>query len=188
MVFGVGKSRIMRGIGALVIGVTMAVITSSCTSVDGDHPRQTPTIVNTDSARLAAAVDAFTVFNSVLDGYAGGTKTVEDLEPLVTPEYFDVLKAEDATRDTSTRTVGASSFDDEKLVDPDDWGGYGDLSLVVCRDISQTHVVDSSGAPSTVEPLRTRIPMIIYLVSEPAPDRGLLITKVDQWNEDGYCA
>jgi hypothetical protein len=166
--------------------LVLALVLSACGG--SSPPRSTSTPSSTESARLAAAIDAFTVFNATLDGYAGGSKTVDDFEPLVTSDYFEVLVREDAVRDTSTRTVGASSFSDEKLVDPDDWGGYGDVSLVVCRDISRTEVVDASGAPSRSTPIRTLIPMIVYFVMERSAAHGLLITKVDQWKEDGYCS
>ncbi|RUQ97091.1 hypothetical protein [Labedella endophytica] len=144
--------------------------------------------VSTDASRLAEAVDAFTVFNAALDGYYSGTKSIEDLQSFVTPDYFRVLVAEEAERDTSTWTMGTSTFGDEKLVDPDKWGGHGDLSLVVCRNISRTEVVDDTGAPSTVKPLRTRIPLIVYFMDDDTSGSGMLIEKVDQWNEDGYCS
>jgi hypothetical protein len=180
----VGESRGRRRWPAAAI-LSIAVFLGGCSADTGiPHPRTTPT--NDPTPSLADAVDAFTRFNSVLDGYVGGTASVEEFRDLVTPEYFGDLAKADENRATTTRTIGASSFGDEKLVDPDDWGGFGDLSLVVCRDISHTTEVNLNGDPTTSD-RQTRIPMIIFYNLEESSAR-LLVTKVDKWAEEDYCS
>lgn len=179
-----GETETVRRVGASAAALLLVLSLSSCIAPKPCQP--TPTTTEKQSARLAAAVDAYTVFNAALDGYISGSSTVEVLEPLVTPDYYDVLAAEDVEfRARDTFTVGASSFSQEKLEDADAWGGFGEIALVICRDISRTRVVDSDGAPSTATPIRTRIPTIAFLVAD---GDALLISKVDQWNEDGYCS
>jgi hypothetical protein len=188
MVFGMGETRGTRWIGALTAGLlmTLTLTLSSCSNPARAPSTTTATPTDSESALLAEAVDAYTVFNAALDGYISGTSAVDVLEPFVTSEYYGVLLSEDAEfSQRTTFTIGASSFRDEKLEDADEWGGYGDIALVVCRDISQTRVVDSSGAPSTATPLRTLIPTITFLVRD---GDSLLISKVEQWNENGYCS
>ncbi len=150
-------------------------------------PTRAPTAEPSPS--LTDAVNAFTNFNAVLDGYLAGSTPITAFESIVTPEYFDVLVEEDVDGVTKngTRTVGASSFGEEKLVEPEDWGGYGDVALVVCRDISRTSEVDRNGEPVGGSGRDTLIPLVVYFTVDNSPERRLLVTKVDQWNEDGYC-
>ena len=172
------------GRGILLAGALAASTLTGCTATPVVSP--SPTTISSENATLAEAIDTFAVFNAALDGYVGGTSDVEVLEPLVTPEFYEQLVAEDsefAARETFT--VGASSFSDEKLVDAAEWGGFGELALVVCVDISRTKNVDSKGDPSTETPLRLHIPNIVFFVRV---DDSLLISKADIWNEDGYCS
>jgi hypothetical protein len=175
-----GKSKLWFLWGAICLAL------SGCTPTP--VPTPSATIATVPTPTLSDAVAAFARFNSVLDGYIGGTASVDAFKPLVTPEYFDRLVIEDAGVDDETRTVGPSSFAEEKLVDPEDWGGVGDLALVVCVDISRTRVVDSKGLEVRDASRKLMIPMIIFFDLSGHNESELLVTEVDQWNEDGYCS
>jgi hypothetical protein len=135
---------------------------------------------------LSQAIDAFVVFNAALDVYNARTDSVEVFRGLVTTAYFEQLQAEDAVRGDGTRTLGTSSFSEEKLVDPAEWGSSSDVALVVCRDVTGTKIVDAAGSDATPANRRLMIPMIVFFVE--SSEGQLLVEEVDQWNEEGYCA
>ncbi|RWZ61221.1 hypothetical protein ELQ92_09370 [Labedella populi] len=157
---------------------------SGCTTTPAPGPLATTSSEPTPA--LSDAVKAFTRFNSVLDGYAGGTSAVDEFRDLVTPEYFNQLVSDDQQR-SETRVVGTSSFSEEKLVDAVQWGGNGDLALVVCLDLSRTREINPDGAETSTGARRLRSPLLISFEVVAADDVELLVTKVDQWAEDGYC-
>jgi hypothetical protein len=136
---------------------------------------------------LAEVTAAYTVFNSALDGYLAGDTATESFGDLVTDDYLQTVVAEESHSEDGARTVGASSFSEEKLADTSATAIDDDFLLVVCRDISRTRRVAPDGQDVTSATRRERIPTAISFQLNPGAERELLVMGVDQWNEAGYC-
>ncbi|RWZ51884.1 hypothetical protein ELQ90_07310 [Labedella phragmitis] len=181
-----GESRRRRRWTALAL-FSFALLASGC-AVNGMPPSSPATTSTVSTPSINDATEAFTRFNSVLDGYYSGTAVADDFAPVATSGFLNELREAEKNSDRRTRTVGVSTFDSEKLVDPTQWGGFGELALVVCRDVSKTQLIDEHGNPSTTKRARTRIPMIVFFEPGAASQSELVVTKVEQWNETDYCS
>jgi hypothetical protein len=151
-------------------------------------PQSTSTPSSTESARLAAAIDAFTVFNATFDGYSSGTNSVESLRPLVTADYFQTLEEQDAVF-AEKRVSGATSFDTVELstaaTQPNADSG---TAITLCRDLSQTQVVDRDGNVIEAPGRALRVALIVYFVPSPSDPENLLVAEMDQWPSLSYCS
>jgi hypothetical protein len=180
------RQTAIRRFSALSVGLVLALVLSACGG--SSPPRSTSTPSSTESARLAAAIDAFTVFNATFDGYSSGTDSVDSLRPLVTAGYFQTLEDENAVF-LEQRVSGATSFDTVELSsagaesNPD-----SAIAITLCRDMSETEVVDRTGNVIEVPGRALRVALIVYFVPSPSDPKNLLVSEMDQWPSPNYCS
>lgn len=176
----------MKRIGTLLVGCALILTTVACSNSQSGAP--TPTAVSTESAQLAAAVDAFTVFNAAFDGYSSGTTSIDSLEPLVTADYLAVLTQQDPAY-SEQRISGATSFDSVELTTDAPRDEFPNATVVtLCRNLSRTQVIDQAGNVVEVPDRMTRVPLIVYLVPSDADPQSLLVAEMDQWPSPEYCS
>lgn len=170
-----------------VAGGVLAIVTllAACAPPPA-RPSPTPPI-DEEARALAAAIDAYAVFNAAVDRYTAGEEPTHVFKGLVTPAFLRNLQTEWENAGESTHTEGASSFTDARLVDVAETALGDDVALVLCRDVSQLRVVDANGAEVSAPTRRLRIPTVVSFEATSGDTGGLLVMGVDQWNESGFC-
>ncbi|RUQ85925.1 hypothetical protein [Labedella gwakjiensis] len=177
-----------KQLGALIATFALALTASACAADPGTTKTPTPVASDTQSADLAAAIDAFTVFNAAFDGYSSGSTSLDSLKPLVTDEYFATLAEQDATY-SEQRVSGTTSFDSVVLVEDPPLKDWPDATVItLCRDLSRTEVVNQDGEPLDVPDRVLRVALIVYFTPNSSDSETLLITEMNQWPSPTYCS
>ncbi|RUQ97502.1 hypothetical protein [Labedella endophytica] len=176
---------ILRG---LTTGAAFVLLFSLAACGAAEDPPTSAEPIDDESVRLLAAEDAFTTFNAAFDGYSSGTAPIESLEPLVTADYFKVLREQDPAF-SEQRVSGVTSFDTVELAkDPprDDLGKAEAITL--CRDLSRTEVRGPDGSTIDAPERMLRVPLIVYFVPADTDPLTLLVAEMDQWPSPDYCS
>ncbi|RXZ47625.1 hypothetical protein ESP57_13865 [Agromyces fucosus] len=183
-----------RVAAALAAAGALALLLSGCV---GDAPTPSPSpsadaaepIFASDEEALAAAVEAYEL-------YQGASTTIlaesgahpERIDPFVTPAHSDLLAEEfGAFLAAGARTQGASTFDTTSLVDKSEADGLAQVSIYLCRDVSDVRIIGPDGSDVTPVDRDNRVPSQAFLVSNPEVPRTLLIDRIDEWSGDDFC-
>jgi hypothetical protein len=182
-------------IGRMLRGTLVAfgcVVLAGCSQAVGLVPATSapPTVAAqvfaTEAEALAAASEAFTAYQalSTTIGHEGGVSP----ERMSAVAIGEALSAEIASlkrlSDRDVRGVGDLRFDSLKLQSAN--LETGTTTTYVCLDVSQTDVVDATGA-STVRPDRpVRYPLQVSFVFDSSVGR-LLVGVSESWLGTNFC-
>lgn len=180
-------------IAALAAAGALALALSACTPEAEPSPEPTPTastalIFASDEEALAAAVEAYEAYESTSHEIAmdGGNKP-ERIESAVTTEYAEPLKAEFSQyRDAGIHVEGPVSLYGYELVGYQEVDGQMEVSIYVCRDVTEVSVLDSAGLDVTPKDRANVTPLQAFLTGGTASDQ-LLVDEVELWSGDDFC-
>lgn len=186
-----------RGRVGAVAGVAgaIALLLTGCVGASEPTPTPTPTDVTiapifaTDEEALAAAVAAYEKYRETsaaisTDGGAGRDR----VEPYVSEAFLPtVLDEFEALEASGLRMIGTTSIDTASLVSSSSGSGTAEVSIYLCRDVSQARAVNAAGDDVTPTNRDDRVPLQAFLVSGNDDPKVLVVDGVEQWNGDDFC-
>ncbi|TPW75776.1 hypothetical protein [Schumannella soli] len=178
-----------RPVPLLLAFATAAAVTVSLTGCVGggaDSPSPKPTasksaLFSSDEEALKAAEKAYQAYLDVTNKVGhGGWKDSSDLASVM---EGDLLKTETAgAKDFAARgyvLLGDSSMDSMRVQ-----SARPPVVVYVCRDVSKTDVVDSSGKSIVPAERQSRVPLQVTFGDR---DGTLIVSRSVTWSGDDFC-
>jgi len=157
-----------------------------------DSPVQTvptPVFASNEEA-LAAATQAYGAYLSKAgEILASGGERPERITEFVTTDYLPALLTSfQKLADSGNKNAGIETIDTVSLVRyNDDATAQASVSIYLCADITNTRVLDATGADITPGDRTKRIPLQVALVSGAIDRTILLVAKEDVWSGQDFC-
>ncbi|HVL62515.1 MAG TPA: hypothetical protein VM430_14075 [Microbacterium sp.] len=172
----------------------LAVALSGCAGAPAPTPTPTVSasaapIFASDEEALAAAEAAYRTYGATSAAIAAdGGIGPERIDPTVTSEYAHDLHAEfTALVDAQLRTTGQARIDSISIAE---WAAVGSsvqVTIYLCRDVTDVRIIDSGGVDVTPADRDNRIPTQVFLVSASEDPTSLIVDGVDRWSGEDFC-
>ena len=175
---------------AIVVSLGLAGCVQPSPHVIPTSAPSTKPVFASDAAALAAAKKAYVAYLAVSDeiGNDGGTNP-QRIAPLVTKDRISIeVKQFDSFAKTGDHFSGSSSFSMFHLQQLTQSGGNVSLSAYACDDVSNSRVIDSTGADITPTTRRDVYPIQIEFRNLKAGSSTLLVEGSTLWSGQDFCA
>lgn len=183
------------GVISMAAAGVIALTMSGCTGA----PEPTPTpsaatdaaepIFASDEEALAAAEEAYERYRATsAEISADGGSDPERIDPVVTTEYAETLHEEFAAfRKLGLTMVGSTGIDTVTLAEANVDSKHAEVSIYLCRDVTNVKVIGPDGADVTPADREDRVPTHAFLVSSDSDPHTLLVDGVSRWSGDNFC-
>jgi hypothetical protein len=186
------RARVVIGI---VVAATAVLALAGCVQ---SPPRVIPTaepsaapVFASDAAALAAAKKAYVAYLAVSDEVANdGGKNPERLAPVVTKGWLSTEVASYVSfaksGDRFTGQSGFTSFSVQKnAMGPESRAG---ISAYICADVSNTRLLDATGADITPTTRANVYPIVGEFESATSKSAKLLFAGSEPWSGRNFCS
>ncbi|GAB3617926.1 hypothetical protein GCM10027416_24830 [Okibacterium endophyticum] len=170
------------------MAVLLAMALTSCTTPSPEPTPTKTTVFASDDEALAAAVDAYTKYNAALDAVLAGEDRKESgLQGLVTEEFWLELSETNGLEERGWKSQGTSTFDSETLVAFNMDASVANITLSLCRDVSEVRLIDEGGNDVTPASRDDRFPVEVNFVSSSSHENQLLLADSGTWPGEDFC-
>ncbi len=127
-------------------------------------PSATPIFASEEEA-LAAAEEAYAAYRQMSDVISGeGGEDAERIASFVTePRLADELRGFATLRESGLRITGEASFEVLSIQRYEEFGGDAEVVFYACSDLSESRVLDGTGADVTPEDRVDRLVLEVVL-------------------------
>lgn len=184
-----------RGAAVAAAGV-VALALSGCVGA----PERTPTppasasesaapVFASDEEALAAAEISYARYLTVVDQLTqDGGKDPYRVMDVATEHYaMELLDSLRELRDSGNHTNGNTRFDNMRLVERSEVGGSAEVSVLLCFDVGDVRILDSTGADVTPADRPARSPIQAQFESSPGNPTDLLPSGSETWPGESFC-
>jgi hypothetical protein len=162
---------------------------TGCTPAAPPTPTPTSTaIFSSEDEALAAATDVYQQYNAAFDeAMADGGEDMDGLRGLVTEEHFLELGKPGTIDSNDWHTEGTSTFSVKSVASYTPSKTATDISLKLCRDLSNVRVIDSTGFDVTPDGWSKSVPLIVTFKSSESDPESLVVSMIASWSEPKSC-
>ena len=149
-------------------------------------PSATPIFASEEEA-LAAAEEAYAAYSEMSDliSSEGGAEP-ERIAPLVTESQLErEVETAEYFSSRNLRAVGGPTVTYFELQQFSESAEGAEVVVYVCLDVSETRVVDATGADVTPPDREPTVPLEVEFVSDEA--NSLLVARSDVWSGSSFC-
>ncbi|WP_350348930.1 hypothetical protein ABIQ69_03035 [Agromyces sp. G08B096] len=193
-----GSPRRLPRLPVLVASVLIVGGLAACSGGPAPSPAPTtaaPTesadepIFASDEEALAAAVEAYEAYNSLAseitaDPSRDAAEIARVADESTVPQFEEDIEA---LRAAGLRIVGNVSLSGAKLAERSEDASRATVAIYVCRDVSDTRVLDKEGNDVTKPDRASQQPQLATLVSSPSEPRQLIVKDLERWQDDNVC-
>jgi hypothetical protein len=188
------RKRVAAPLVATLLAIVVSLGLAGCVQ-PSPHiiPTSTPStkpVFASDAAALAAAKRAYVAYLAMSDriGNDGGSNP-QRIAPLVTKDRISVeVKQFDTFARTGDHFSGSSSFSKFHLQQLTQTGRDVSLSAYACDDVSNSRVIDATGADITPPTRRDIYPIQIEFRNLKAGSSTLQVEGSTLWSGQDFCA
>jgi hypothetical protein len=149
-------------------------------------PTATPIFASEEEA-LAAAEDAYAAYSEMSDAISSdGGLDPERIAPFVTKAQFErEVETAEYFSSRGLRAVGSPSVTYFELQQFSESAGVAEIVVYVCLDVSETTVLDASGADVTPADREPVVPLEVAFEGDEAD--ALLVARSEAWSGSSFC-
>jgi hypothetical protein len=154
-------------------------------------PATAKPVFATDADALAAAEKAYVAYLAVSDAVSSdGGRNATRLKPVVSAKWFpNELAAYAKFAKTGDSFVGASGYDAFNLQKNSvSVGGYADVDVYVCADVSKTRELDTHGVDITPNARSNTYAIVAEFVGKHPQSDVLLFAGSQPWSGKSFCS
>lgn len=174
--------------GALALALSGCVGAPAPTATTSASSSAEPIFASDEEALVAAeaAYEAYRAASAQIT--ADGGADPNRIDSTVTPDYAASLHDEFETIDElGLRMVGSSRVEQVKLADAAYEDAPAEVSIYLCRDVTEVRIIGPDGADVTPADRDNRTPIQAFLVSAADDERRLVVDKVELWSGNNFC-
>lgn len=187
--------RTARRLAALLLAAaTLASLAACAPGETASTPSPSP--VETDAPIFASDEEALAAAVASLLAYADTSARItgpeqadpEKIRSTVSPKLAESFVPEfEALRTANLVLIGLTRVENAQLIERKEVSGSAEISVYFCRDVSETRVVDATGADVTPATRPDRVPMKSSLISADLNSETLLVEDIEEWSGAGVC-
>jgi hypothetical protein len=187
--------RTRRKLVGIVVGAAVALALGGCVQPPSPViPTSTPSaapVFASDAAALAAAKKAYVAYLAVSDAVANdGGMNPERLSPVVTKAWLSTEVASYVTfAKSGDRFTGQSGYTTFSLQKSETVGDdLADVTAYICADVSNTRLIDATGADITPSTRESKYPIVAEFKSAVSKSSKLLFAGSEPWSGKNFCS
>ncbi len=176
---------------AIVVSLGLAGCVQPSPHVIPTSAPSTKPVFASDAAALAAARKAFTGYVAASDAIGNdGGKNPQRIAQWVTPARLKLeTKAFDTFATTGERLEGPSAISHFKLQEVDQPpSGRVTVTAYACDDVSQSRLIDSTGADVTPDSRKDIVPLQVHFQNLIVGSKVLVVEGSDPWSGSNFCS
>ncbi|WP_306894706.1 hypothetical protein [Agromyces albus] len=180
---------------SLAAAGAIALALSGCTGAPGPTPTPSAStdtaepIFASDEEALAAAEASYVRYLEVVDKLTqDGGSDPDRVRDVATPAYaVELLDSLQRLRESGNHTVGATRYEDMRLIERGESDGSAKVSVYLCLDVSDIRVVNAGGSDVTPADRAARAPIQAQFESSANNSAELLPSGSESWSGDDFC-